>query len=311
MAYKAIDRSKGRLRFFLDALEEGVVRDADGEIAILKTQGGYLLRDMVTGEIYEPSQFAELFAPTEFLSVARQGATGQTRMILVRDEDTGVETWVGPQNGVLDEAAAIAAAGATRGYIKTVKGAMGFFDIHQYDHGDQPYIVDAGVVQKDGGKPCAVSSGTSCRINSPALLDIISQPNTLFVVGNNGSATTACFCTGLTSAGSNRLRGIGSLWQMYAGFNVQSATGWSINQSVLLSGLFKGSNSVLRKDGAQIATGNSGPRPLDGVTVMNLEGPTIYQPIEKWQEYVIYDGDESANFTAIEDNINDFYGIYV
>ena len=45
-------KNTGRIRFFMDSLAAGIVRDVDGEIAILLTFGPSYYIDIITGEMY-------------------------------------------------------------------------------------------------------------------------------------------------------------------------------------------------------------------------------------------------------------------
>lgn len=86
----------------------------------------------------------------------------------------------------------------------------------------------------------------------------LAQPVTVAVViqmDTNGSANTQPF--GLAGSASPTVYSAGSVWSTYAGGVLASgtATNTSANQ---LTAVFNGSSSVLRLNGAQIASGNAG-----------------------------------------------------
>jgi hypothetical protein len=84
--------------------------------------------------------------------------------------------------------------------------------------------------------------------------------------------------------------------------------------SRLFSILFGGASSVFRKNGAQDVAISFGSNSLGGITLGNYFNRAVWDNSYNWDdviaEFIVYDSDQSSNFSAIESNINDYFSIY-
>ena len=84
-----------------------------------------------------------------------------------------------------------------------------------------------------------------------------------------------------------------------------------VQPQTLFTDLFNGSSSLMRADGTQQASGNTGTNSLTDLRLAQLAdyvGDSSGQV--KFQEFLIWNSNESSNFSGIEENINSDYLIY-
>jgi len=202
--------------------------------------------------------------------------------------------------------------GANDGLIVTGYDQAENRDWTESDSGKKVPVIEGGVLNTLGGKPCFSFTG-QYRLNQglPSLGE--SQPNTIFFVYKQtatgetakrffgGVGTGSTFHSMLITSGnitfdaSNRI-------QAYA----------ESTDFVLVSVLFDGVSTVIRKNGVQVATGNIGTNIFAGMCIGRYYSNATNIPSFSFDlvETIIYASDVSSKFTDIEDNINNFYSIY-
>jgi hypothetical protein len=75
--------------------------------------------------------------------------------------------------------------------------------------------------------------------------------------------------------------------------------------------LFGGTSSVFRKNGAQDLAISFGSNSIGGLTLGNYFGhASDYNWDDVIAEFIVYDSDQSSNFSGIESDINAYYSIY-
>lgn len=108
----------------------------------------------------------------------------QTKIMLVREDGGGLEAWIAPDGGALDEAELLAHTGLNNGFIKTLKDAQNTastYDATQTTALLQPQIVASGVVVKENEKPAAdYFSGATLYATVP----LTSSPLSFFLIAN-------------------------------------------------------------------------------------------------------------------------------
>ncbi len=66
--------------------------------------------------------------------------------------------------------------------------------------------------------------------------------------------------------------------------------------------------SISRVNASEVLNGNAGPNKLDGLTIMNdYNGGAA---LDSTQELILYNSDETANFTPIEESLNTAFEVY-
>lgn len=174
-------------------------------------------------------------------------------------------------------------------------------DAEQTSPALQPQIVSNGSVVTDNGLPAMSFDAQYFSVSAAATF---AQPNTYFFVANNVSGSSD-FLDGIGPSLRNLSDIVSGVHRMYAGVSFNSSFSVTNNQQFLRYSMFDGSNSEISVDGAIVQTGNVGAQDLNSNYILGSNLSDI-----KMQEVVFYNSDQSANRTAIESNINDFYSIY-
>ena len=239
--------------------------------------------------------------------VAFQLKADQVQMLLVREDGGGVEAWIGPAAGVLDEVSLLAHTGSNSGFVVTEKDAQNLaatLDATQATTGNQPQIVNSGMVLTLNGKPSMVKQSNSTILETGIIT--ANQPNTMFTVGQMDSGDTRVMFGG-TGATRNQLYLTGGNVTMLAGTTVAQTGGADAQH--LWTTLFNGVSSILRQDGVQTGSGDVGAWNPDKITLMNFSGgPNAANYL---QSHLFANSDQTANFAAIETALNALYGAYV
>jgi hypothetical protein len=240
----------------------------------------------------------------------RQLSSTATNCMRVRRSSDDAEADIGFADGWLDETTLLAHVGAGDGFVTTMYDQAGSsIDATQTTAGSQPQIVASGVVNKLNGKPALFPQAGSKLITSTFTEQ--SQPNTWFVCGQaaSGSANGA-FCGG----GSNNkwqafyYSAIGGFYRhgLYAGSGLAGTI--KASAQIVGAGLFNTTSSIIRTNGAEEVTGNAGANPIDKITIANAN--IVNYPCYRWQESIFYNSDQTANFEAIETDINTAFSVY-
>ena len=102
----------------------------------------------------------------------------------------------------------------------------------------------------------------------------------------------------------------GGKWTFYAGASITATASATINQT-LHSVLANGASSDFYQDATELASGDAGSFPLDGLTLGARAITNAFTWEGNIQEYILFDSNQSeAAQTGIETNINTFYNIY-
>jgi len=138
----------------------------------------------------------------------------------------------------------------------------------------------------------------------------VSQPTTIAIVAQHDTvgSSSAVFDadTGLNHL--IRAEDDGPFFNMFAGNDLDGSTA-DTNPHIFVA-LFNGSNSILRVDGTQVASGDAGTRALDGVTLGSRgNGGNPFDG--KMGECLVYPQDKSGIFGDIESYLSGKWGITV
>lgn len=213
--------------------------------------------------------------------------------------------------------------GAGNGFVSTWYDQSGNAqNLGQATTSAQPQIVASGSVVLKGTRPSLDFDGSNDRlINSVISLP---QPVTHLVVGarDDTGGTADVFFDSYNSVqhvffNNGTTETVNQNWSINAG----ASSGWptatfSTGTNLFLSSiLFNSTSSILRINGVQQTSGNTGANGLSGLSVGDLRGnPTPlasqYKLDGKISEYIIYASNQAINIAAIEANINAHYSIF-
>jgi hypothetical protein len=213
-------------------------------------------------------------------------------------------------NGDLDTAAIASHCGASAGYCSVWYDMSGNGNnATQSTLGNQPQIYNGTAVITENGKPAIDFDGTNDVLT--ASIGTMTHPFTVFTAAQvtynaasfpymYGSANTPLTGHGIDSSSQDRL---------YAGSTLVNSN--FVETRTLFTDLFNGSSSVMRADGSQQATGNVGTGALTGLNIAQLTNYSGSSNSEvKMQEIVIWNSDQTSNFTGIESDINTYFSIF-
>ena len=168
----------------------------------------------------------------------------------------------------------------------------------------QPKIVDAGSLVTGG----IDFDGVDDELNGASLS--LSSLATSFSVTNAIAGITNSYVWSVNgTSGFVDYYTPTELPSIFASSVLSSATPVS-GVAALKTSLFNGASSVIRVDGTQVASGDSGTNISTGALVIgggNAAGDRMEGSIA---ELIIYPTNETSNFSSIETNINDEYSIY-
>lgn len=216
------------------------------------------------------------------------------------------------------------------GFVATWYDQMDNSDATQATAAAQPQIVDGGSLVTENGKPAVDFDGSNDFLagGSTEILNTGNPFGIFMVLNEDGTPTN----NGMFSISSNQTRSFGAFinnTSEYQPFTlVATATGYT----------FKGDSSGRTTeqqlfnvlfDGVDYTNNTSYDFSVDGVDINSVDAGSVATPntnefrigrgnadytgqywLGKWQEFIIYNTDQSSNRTAIESNINEYYSIY-
>jgi hypothetical protein len=232
-------------------------------------------------------------------SLRQLSSTYSGDAIRVRRASDNTETNIGFVNNELDTSTLSTFCSGTNGFVTTWYDQSGNSnDATQTTASDQPKIYDSssGVITIGGlSKP-----SLECSTSSLGLTTAITPTN---------------FCIIHTSEGQGFIADIGEYIRIsnYYRYNIDgnnyiSNDANAANQSIYI-GNRNGTTLNLRRNGNDMPSS-----PFTSVTnalnIVNIFNRGSIYFAGKSSEFIIYDSDQSSNFSGIETNINDFYSIY-
>jgi len=135
-----------------------------------------------------------------------------------------------------------------------------------------------------------------------------SQPNTIAMVVKLDVVEQIEFFDSV-SAAQHLMRGVGpDRFSMFAGSEIEASV--ADTDPHVFVGVFDGANSVMRIDGSEVASGNTGSGSLDGVT-LGSRGGGGFNHDGLIGECLVYTQDKSSIFSDIENYLGSKWGITV
>jgi hypothetical protein len=175
---------------------------------------------------------------------------------------------------------------------------------------NQPKLYDSvdGLVVENGKPAMVKNSGGSGLFDSTATFSPAVSDRTVFSVTK-------------TTGGRQEIIYGGSLWILnvnssgsgtfvYNGTTYIGGSGGTITTQALRTGYFNaGGNSSVWTNGGDEVSGAAGTNTMASISKIGGQG-SAFRVLSVMQEIVLYDSNQSANRTKIEDNINNHYSIY-
>ena len=242
-------------------------------------------------------------------SVRKLSSSYTGAAIRVRESTFNTETDIGfDSNGNLDEAALTAHTsmpGMSGFIVKWYDQSGNGIDATQTVSARQMRVVNSNVIEKIGARvaPVSVAGSTHYAMSSAVS---VTPPQTSFAVIKSSIASGTRHFMGETLAGTYRFSGDSSFLQLNAGSIINASGIPQAHQ--LATGLANGASSVLRANGSQIATGNTGGGSYSINQVFGVSATTNFYG--NMQEILIYTADKTSDFSNIETDINTYYSIY-
>lgn len=313
---------QGQGVIYVDAVGEGAAVVASGSGGKKLSAG--VLNGLATGSYNKTTTLLDMYPnaaaaySTRRLRVAWLGAALRVR----RSNDNAQQDIGFDSLGNLDEAALTAFVGANSAFVTTWYDQSGNArHATQTTAANQPRIVNAGVVDKVNGRVSPLYNGTSNFVRHAASgQTIASQPFTDFVLfkSNENSGIRILLDAGVVgvidnSTNATIFTALNGNVNASAGQTGGLAAGLPDNNTNLLSVLFAGAATNVRKNAVSVVTGNSGTNSrLGGITVGGARDTGTASQLffsGHAPEVITYPSDQSANRAAIEANIMSYFGI--
>jgi hypothetical protein len=271
--------------------------------------------------VWQESQpyLLDSYPATAAFSVRKLSSTA-TLCMRVRRSSDNAEQDIGFVGNDLDTASLLSFVGAGNGFVVRWYDQQGSNNVVQTSSASQPRIVSSGVLDVkngiaaprfDGSNDSLIKSSLTINANNISFFSV-SASNVLNSVGtihsqmSNLTSTIRTFCDTRNTSNQNLfITNTSSV-----NFAAAMSTARNNTNQRLLSSFIDGSNNMSAFDNA--ATG--GTATYTGS--VNNDGLYLgVQAAVTWlnghiQEFIAFNTNESANRTAIETNINTYYGIY-
>jgi hypothetical protein len=249
-------------------------------------------------------------------------------LIRVRRDSTGqAEQDIGSIGEALDTVALKAFVRNNSGYVTTWYDQSGNArNATQTTAASQPRIVNAGVVDRENGKPALnFNTTTDGLIYNASLFLGASQRSIIVVYKLNATPVNTTFSIFGQNLASSTSTGGWSMIQArtttgatgdpyFAGFGADLGNGLTTanTDQKLASFYYNGTTGYLIKNSTQITSGNITLNALSNqsITIGSLTQLLLENSNAKIQEGIIYTSNQLANRTQIEQNINSYYAIY-
>jgi hypothetical protein len=254
------------------------------------------------------SYLLDLYPATAAYSLRKLRSNYTGAAIRVRRSLDNTEQDIGFFGNNLDTDSLLAFVGVGNGFVTTWYDQQGSNNLIQPISVAQPQIVNNSIVNLMNNKLTLTLNGSSHFMQS-TVFTTIPQPTTKITVNNFTNINLRYVLDGSSSL--RQILGTGAnVWRMFAGNLLDYATSPSLNVQYLQFALYNGSSSNLSVNSNNFANVNVGANGLNQITFGRsaLISDQFFQG--NCQEIIIYGNNQSANRTAIETNINNFYNVY-
>lgn len=283
-----------------DTAHRGQLLESGNRMTIINpyrfAEGGGLLLDDVSG--------AAAAYSLRLLRTAYSGAA-----IRVRRSSDNAEQDIGFSGGGLDTSALSAFVGANDGFVATWYDQSGNgYDATQATTTAQPRIVGSGTIDTDSGADPAPRFNGAELVRADFNPTTLAQPVWYSFVAERAVGGARYFFDSADGAARNIVFSNGSVEQMFAGTTVATTATQDTNR-YLYSALFNGASSKMWRNGSDVSPASSpGTQGMDGITIGARFSSTSHL-FGYITEMVLWEADQTANRSTIEDNIATYYGI--
>jgi hypothetical protein len=256
--------------------------------------------------------------PAEVAYSVRKLSSSATVAIRVRRSSDNTEQDIGFVGGNLNTASLLSFVGAGSGFVtkwynQGIDGSA--YDLPQTSAITQPRIVNSGVIDVKGLLPAVYfDGGDSLKITASGYLS--SDPISSFSVSASNSTGTVGVIWSTSNVNQtcvfqdSRITPNRNLFVNGGFFANLSIARVNTNQRLLSSFIDVSKNMSAFDNGATGSTATyTGTRAATGIS-LGEQGTGITSLNGYIQEVIIFKSSQSANRTAIETNINTYYGIY-
>lgn len=245
-----------------------------------------------------PSYLVDDYSPAVAYSL-RKLSSSATVAIRVRRSSDNAEQDIGFSGNDLDTASLLSFVGAGDGFVTTWYDQSGNgHNVTQSTLLNQPNIVSSGSLITMGGLPAVNSITTGLKFLS-IVKDGSANHFSFSVLQHNGNNASISY------GGVNKFYALAQSGGGSAGVSLFGTPTIWINSSILST--YPRSVFYTEFTNRKILTAKGDSSTWTTLNIgASVSGYTMYRT----QEYIIFFTDQSANRTAIESNINDYYGIY-
>jgi hypothetical protein len=259
--------------------------------------------------IIPPSLLLDLYPATAAYSVRKLRTAYTGACMRVRRSSDNTEQDIGFVDNDLDTASLLSFVGANDGFVTTWYDQQGSNNATQTSLSAQPQIVSSGDVITKGSKSSLDFNGTSHWMQSNSFTTL-PQPNTKIVVNDFDAINFRYVLDGSSSL--RHILGVNGTgnFRLFAGNITDYGLISIINTHYLQFAVYNGVNSRLYYNGITLSTVPIGTNGLNQITIGRSALAASQWFDGNLQEVIIFGSDETANRTAMQTNINDYYGIY-
>ena len=269
------------------------------------------------------SPLLDLYPATAAYSLRKLRTAYSGDCIRVRRSSDNAEQDIGFSGNDLDTVSLLSFVGANNGFVVTWYDQQGANNLTQGSSASQPQIVSSGSLITRGGKAAVKFDGSNDRlllIIGSAVLNTTNVSH--FSVSNNDVSETNGAIISQSTSSLNSVRTFNDRRTTFKrNISISNTAGVLFNADMsifrnsvdqrLLSSFVDGSNNMSAFDNGATGTTDTytGASTSAGLQ-MGAQGTGLTWLNGTIQEFIGFNTDESANRTAIETNINDYYGIY-
>jgi hypothetical protein len=259
--------------------------------------------------------------------------------IRVRRSNDNSEQDIGFVGVDLDTASLKTFVGANSGFVTTWYDQVGNIREGGFNNNqiqttaaNQPRIVNAGVVERDNGKPCVIFDGSNDRLSVAVSANLLlerrvitdddfsvfgvangnAQTNTSVLSQHSGATGRITFLN--TDNGTTPFNELVLFFNNGTSYSVRSTTvAFDGTQKLLYSQMDGNGSSHVRVNGgnAEGTLNNQTLTPINTRLQIGSAGDGSTNFFNgKICEIILYQPNQSSNLNAIRDNINSYYGIY-
>ena len=236
--------------------------------------------------------------------------------IRVRRSSDNTELDVGfNSNGNLDTAALETFCAGTDGYVSVwYDQSSNGNDATQTTTANQPQIVSSGSIIPENGKPAIELDGLTEHFVLTGLTNAASNYGCFFVGINTSTGTFSNYLFDTLDPVTGRfiIDARGNTTGVYYDGSFRGLGYTHTTQSVTSIHMVAPNSGASYLNGTSTNTGLPYTQKAIGGDVVlgaRYDGAAIHWK-GKFQEFILYNSDQSSNRTGIEDNINDYYDIY-